>query len=282
MKIGVVGSGFVGKATQTLHHDNTYLYVYDIIPELCQPVNTTLKDMRVCDIIFICVPTPCGANGECHLGIVDSVVTELQQHINPNTTHIVIRSTVPPGTSKKYGVFFIPEFLTERNYINDFINNKNWVIGLTQDEQRNADFKSKIQELFTSAKNSGNIMSDNLHFSPSCEAEMVKYIKNCFLATKVSFFNEMYKICDSIGLNYNEVQQLVTLDTRIGNSHTDVPGPDGNFGFGGICFPKDIRALQTLAHTNEVPTPVLTAAITRNSTIDRPEADWKVKGRSII
>lgn len=282
MKIGVVGSGFVGKATQVLHHEHTELYVYDIIPELCVPPNLELKDMNVCDLIFISVPTPCGPSGECFLGIVDSVVTELKQHIDESKTHIVIRSTVPPGTSRSYDVFFMPEFLTERNYIVDFINNEHWIMGITDDEERNNDFKHKIQQLFTSAKLDGKIVSDTLHFYPSPEAEMVKYIKNCFLASKVSFFNEMYRICEALHINYDDVKEGVSYDPRIGNSHMDVPGPDGKFGFGGICFPKDTQALATFALNNDVKSPVLNAVIERNNTIDRSEGDWKVKGRSII
>ena len=113
MIIGIIGNGFVGKATKHLACKNIKLLVYDINPSLCEPKNTKLEDLQKCDIIFVSVPTPMKKNGECYLGIVESVVNEINNKIK-NPPFIVIRSTVPPGTSDKFGCYFMPEFLTEK------------------------------------------------------------------------------------------------------------------------------------------------------------------------
>ena len=124
MKIGIVGNGFVGKATQILKTPQTEVIVYDINPELCKPFGTTIEHMADCKLVFICVPTP-DKNGRCYTGIVQTVVQELQA---VGCQYIIIRSTVPPGTSDSLGTFFMPEFLTERNYLTDFENNKHCLI----------------------------------------------------------------------------------------------------------------------------------------------------------
>ena len=101
MRIGIIGNGFVGKATKILECDKIQLMVYDIIPELCFPVGTTLRDICKCDLIFISVPTPMNKNGSCYLKILESVINDISTLTNLNESLVIIRSTVPPGTSKK-------------------------------------------------------------------------------------------------------------------------------------------------------------------------------------
>ena len=127
MKIGIIGNGFVGKATKILKCNDIEMVCYDINPELCEPKNLTLNDMMDCEIIFVSVPTPMNKDGSVHLNIVKSVVNDLKSLNFKNS--IVIRSTVLPGTSDSLGVNFMPEFLTEKNYQQDFINNKLWIFG---------------------------------------------------------------------------------------------------------------------------------------------------------
>jgi UDPglucose 6-dehydrogenase len=112
-------------------------------------------------------------------------------------------------------------------------------------------------------------------------AEMVKYVANCFLATKVSFANEIYQICKAIGVDYNGVIETAMLDNRLGTSHWKVPGPDGHFGFGLTCFPKDLNALIKLAELNGVDPKVMKAVWEKNLEV-RPERDWELmKGRAV-
>ena len=159
---------------------------------------------------------------------------------------IVIRSTIPPGTADNLNCYFMPEFLTEKNFINDFINNKEWVFGILGSE-RDGEFKSKISTLFDLAFENSRIEHNNLTFLLNKEAEMVKMFRNCFLATKVGFCNEMYQFCSKKNVNYENVRKLACNDDRIVHSHTKVPGHDGKLGYGGTCFPKDTNALSAFA-----------------------------------
>ena len=191
MKIGVIGNGFVGKATQILNGKNINLMVYDIDPSKCLPKNTTMVSMSKCELVFICVPTPMDINGECNIDIVKKVVNSLKQ-LNKDL-HIIIRSTVPPGTSDNLGVYFMPEFLTEANWKNDFYNTEHWVFGLSKYSDNN--FKESIRKLFDIAKKEDKIKFNNIHFVNNKEAELLKYFKNTYLASKVSFCNEIYDYC---------------------------------------------------------------------------------------
>ena len=122
-----------------------------------------------------------------------------------------------------------------------------------------------------------------MSFVTNKEAEMVKMFKNCFLATKVSFCNEMHQFCENKGINYENVRKLAANDDRILHSHTKVPGPDGGKGFGGTCFPKDISSLELQMSDAQMESYILEAAKARNLQIDRPEEDWKYNlGRSVI
>ena len=111
---------------------------------------------------------------------------------------------------------------------------------------------------------------------------MVKYFSNTFLATKVSFANEMKMICDKLSIDYDKVVEYSTYDERLGKSHWAVPGPDGKLGFGGSCFPKDINALVVLSLLNGIEPKMLMATIKTNLNV-RPEEDWKeLKGRAVV
>lgn len=282
LKLGIIGNGFVGKASRTLANKNVQILSYDLDPKLCIPEGTTLEDIGKCDIVFVSVPTPMNSDGSVHLKIVESVVESLKKVKSVNT-QIVIRSTIPPGTSERLGTYFMPEFLTEANYISDFINCDLWVFGLVGNQYSDEEFKVKISYIFNSAKNDGKIMHSNIKWLTNTEAEMVKYFRNTYLATKVSFCNEIYKYCTKIGVNYDNVRLVACSDKRIGLSHTDVPGPDKKFGYGGTCFPKDTNGLYCEMKKHNTKPLILGAVIKRNEEIDRSEKDWNSNiGRSVI
>ena len=282
MTIGIIGNGFVGKATFQLKCKDIDILAYDLNPDLCIPKNIKLEYLLICDIIFVSVPTPMKKTGECHLNIVKSVINDLK-NINYKN-FIVLRSTVPVGTCDNLGIYFMPEFLTEKNYINDFINNKDWVFGLLRtDKERDEKFKKTISELFELAQKNDRIKNNNLHFLTNKEAEMIKMFKNCFLATKVSFCNEIYQFCKLKGIDYENVRKLAANDDRILHSHTYIPGPDGKKGFGGTCFPKDTNSLKYEMENAGMKSYILNSAIERNEKIDRPEKDWNEnKGRAVV
>jgi nucleotide sugar dehydrogenase len=278
MKIGVIGNGFVGKATSIFECKDIELLTYDINHTLCNPIGLTLQDMIDCDIIFVSVPTPMKETGECHLNIVKDVIKNLNDIHFKN--YIVLRSTVPVGTCDALGVYFMPEFLTEKNFIDDFKNAKQWIIGLPNED---AKFKHKMNELIKLAKNNDRIKNDTIIFMTNKEAEMVKIFKNCFLATKVSFCNEIAQFCNKKDINYENVRMITCQDDRILHSHSMVPGPDSKKGFGGTCFPKDMNSLNYEMKKENIESFIIKSAIERNDKIDRKKKDWKNnKGRSVI
>jgi len=286
MKIGVIGNGFVGKATCALHNKDIDIIVYDLDPQLCDPMGCTLKDLKQCELIFVSVPTPMNKDGSCHLGIVESVINNLNNNnvIAEPDNFVVIRSTVIPGTCDRLGCYFMPEFLTEKSYLEDFKNCKEWVFGLKGiNTDHDQIFMNKINKLFTLAKTNQCIISNSTNFVPNKTAEMVKYFRNCFLALKISFCNEIYDYCRLQGINYEDVRQLATKDERIGPSHTAVPGHDGKRGFGGTCFPKDTKALLSSMADIGMPSYIFEAMNDRNDRSDRIEQDWNSNvGRSVI
>jgi UDPglucose 6-dehydrogenase len=280
MIVGIIGNGFVGKATFQLKCKDIDILAYDINPASCVPEGLVLADMNKCELVFISVPTPMSKNGSCHLNIIESVLKDLASIDYKG--FVVLRSTVPVGTCDKLNCYFMPEFLTEKNFINDFINNKDWMFGLLgkpEDEQ----MKEKISALFSLAHENDRIKHNNLHFITNKEAEMIKMFKNCYLATKVSFCNEIYQFCEQKQVNYEVVRVLATADDRILSSHTRVPGHDGQKGFGGTCFPKDTSSLRYEMQQANMTPYILNAIIERNELVDRPQKDWLLdKGRAAV
>ncbi len=241
-------------------------------------------------IYFVCVPTPMKESGECDTSIVESVLDELASV--PGERIAVIKSTVPPGSTEKWNkkykeqklqVVFSPEFLREASALDDMRNQDRIIIGGPKKATK------KVRELFMSA-----FPNTPIHRTNSTNAEMVKYITNCFLAVKVSFANEIYQLCESmenkgVDIDYDRTIELAILDKRLGDSHWKVPGPmpadDGSgklsLGFGGSCFIKDLNALISLAKTYEVDPKVMENAWFKNLEV-RPARDWeKLVGRAV-
>ena len=260
----------MGKGTEALFRPDMAPRIYDKDSNLCKGANC-LDDVTNCSLLFVCVPTPMRADGTCHTDIVEEVVNELKaKGVEP--WRIIIRSTVPPGTSEALGVNFMPEFLTERNWKKDAQNCTDLVLG-TDNSSGELLQTLRIAIPFTV----------RVHLYPTREAELIKYARNAFLATKVSFFNEIAEFCEAAGINYDDVRSGTVLDDRIGESHTAVPGPDGMKGFGGTCLPKDTNALYHQMFDQGLNPCVLEGVLRRNQDIDRPEEDWKDDhGRAVI
>ena len=167
-------------------------------------------------------------------------------------------------------VVFNPEFLTEANYLDDFKNQNRIIVGGKRP------YSTKVSNLFKKAFPKTPLVKTH-----STIAEMVKYFTNCFLATKVSFANEFKEYCDKIGIDYDKVVEYSLYDDRIGKTHFSVPGPDGDLGFGGSCFPKDINALICEMRERDVTPDVLSGVWNKNLSV-RPERDWEqLKGRAV-
>jgi len=277
MNIGIIGLGYVGTALKEGFKSCHNIETYDLIPKLssCQSINELVTKTQ---IIFLCVPTPMNEDGSSNLDIIQNTVKQIADNKNIKDKILVIKSTVPPGTTeilnKKYDnldIIFNPEFLTESNFIEDFKNQNRIILGGPR--PATTILKQFYINIFP---NSTIIKTDSSY------AEMVKYLANTFLATKVSFANEMKMICDKLEIDYDKVVEYAIYDDRLGKSHWSVPGPDGKLGFGGSCFPKDINALISTAIDLGLDPQIIKSAWDLNLKI-RPEKDWEeLKGRAVV
>ncbi len=243
MKVGIVGYGFVGKALCNGIKDEVDLCIID--PKR----NTSIKDLKSFnpDFIFICVPTPMLNDGSQDISIVNNVITEINI-FNKNAV-IVLKSTVLPShvksiLEKSKSLILNPEFLREASAEEDFINSSLILFGGDSD---NCLKLSDFYKNHTKCKNKNHTLVND-----ALSASLIKYTINSFLATKVIFFNELKNIFDNSKMNdtWENFTSALSLDSRIGDSHMQVPGPDGREGFGGPCFPKDTKAL--LKYSNEI------------------------------
>ena len=279
MNIGIVGQGYVGTAVKEVFSKHYNVETYDLDKDKCS-VDYLEDIVELSNIIFVCVPTPMKKDGSCDTSIVEAVVKDINDMVvsrNVSGRIVAIKSTIPPGTTnrlnkecKNISVIFNPEFLTEANFIDDFKNQNRIIIGGERPSS------TKLRQVYSLAFPNAKIVKTG-----SITAEMVKYFTNTFLATKVSFANEMKQICDGLNIDYDKVVEYSTYDERLGKSHWAVPGPDGKLGFGGSCFPKDINALINLCAEMDIPARTLLGAWITNLNV-RPEQDWKeLKGRAV-
>lgn len=227
--VSIIGKGHVGSCMLELFPD---AIVYDKYLEIGK-----IGDVKDCDYIFVCVPTPMGNNGQCDTSAVDDVLNRLSDlHISAT---VIIRSTVPVGYTDfmrnkcRFPIVFQPEYYGE-TYKHPFADphNRSWITlgGLANDTCKVADL---YQTVFTS-----DII---IHQTDAKTAELAKYMENCFYATKVVFCNQFYDFAKRVGVDYHKLREAWLLDPRIGNSHTFVY-PD-NRGYGGSCLPKDMSAM---------------------------------------
>ena len=221
MKIGIIGQGYVGTAIKVGFESYYDLETYDKFSTAKSTCN--LPDLVAeCEVIFVCVPTPMNDDGSCHTDIVESVIKDIDKwssryhkDINPI---VVIKSTVPPGTTdrlnkkfKNINVIFNPEFLTEANFIEDFKNQTRIILGGTRKGT------NLLRQVYSKVFPTAHIIKTG-----SITAEMVKYMTNAYLATKVSFSNEIKQICDKLDIDYDKVVEYAILDERLGKTHFGV------------------------------------------------------------
>lgn len=271
--IGVIGNGFVGSATVSGFSLHAKVRVYDENPKLS--VDSFEDTVCLSDFVFVCVPTPMSLEtGRIDLSIITSVFDKISKINKRNDNIFIVKSTVIPGTVEnlisKYSnlnIIFSPEFLTERNAKLDFINASRIILG--GDDKLTV----KTEEMFRVRFPHTPIVRTDV-----ATAQFIKYMNNCFFATKVSFMNEMKQAADAMEVNWKDAVRGFLLDGRIGNSHIEVPGHDGQLGFGGKCFPKDINAFINLFSDYGVDAKVMKAAWEKNLDV-RDKKDWlDIKG----
>ena len=272
MTIGVIGQGYVGTAIKLGFQDHYDVVTYDKF-DLGKSTHSKISDLvEETKVIFVCVPTPMRKDGTCYTGIVEEVIREINETANDHI--VVIKSTVPPGTTDRFNhefsnvtVIFNPEFLTEENFLDDFKNQNRIILGGSRKGT------NKLRQIYSKVFPKATIVKTG-----DKHAEMVKYFTNCFLATKVSFANEMYNICRQLDLDYDKVVEYAIYDERLGKSHWAVPGPDGDFGFGGHCLPKDLSAI-----VNTFNTYGLLEAVENVNDQVREDRDWEhMVGRAVL
>ena len=280
-KIGIIGRGFVGSAVEFGFSAQTgceaEVRVYDKDP--VKSIHTLKETVNKSDVIFVSVPTPSNEDGSINIDILDKAIGDIER-TNTRTDNIVlIRSTVVPGTTKKLqkkykklNLVFNPEFLTERSAKFDFINQSRFILGGRRK------YTKIISELYK-WRFGDSVPCIETSFET---AEMIKYMNNCYFATKVSFLNEMKLIADKCNVDWDTAIDGFVRDGRIGHSHLAVPGPDGRSGFGGSCFPKDIQAMIHFANELGIHPSTLVGVWATNLSV-RPERDWeKLEGRAIV
>ena len=280
MKIGIIGRGFVGAAVQFGFSANTgcdaEVKVYDKEPN--RSLNTLDEVVNESDFIFLSVPTPANLDGSVNLDIVDEALSSVNEIINRDNI-ILLRSTMIPGSTKnfqkkypKLNLVFNPEFLTERSAKFDFINQSRYILG---GDPKNT---AKVAEMYRwRFGKSISVVETN-----TATAELIKYMNNCFFATKVSFMNEMKLVSDACNADWETAVDGFIRDGRIAHSHTNVPGHDGKLGFGGVCLPKDIMAMIDLGKSLGIEMHTLNGAWKTNIMV-RPEKDWeKLVGQAVV
>ena len=274
VKVSIIGSGIVGQATgmglalndnEVLFHDIDKKKLQDLEEKGYQTTDSLIEAVTPSEIVFVAVPTPT-VDKKIVLDIVLGCTKNIGKILSKTWKYvdIVYRSTIPPGTTrtklipclenysglksgKDFGVCMNPEFLREKTPLEDFLHPSRIVIG--ELDRRSGNILTGVYSQFR-----GPIFRTTLD-----SAEMIKYASNLFLASKISFFNEIYTVCKKLDIDSNIVGQAVALDPRIG-----AYGTVGGKPFGGMCLPKDTAAFLEFANSMGLDLKLLKAVIEVN------------------
>ena len=221
--VGIIGCGFIGSALKIWLEENNS----DVKILVSDPPKGMNDDISSADVYFLQIHVPTEDDGTQDLTLMKKLIWALPDK------PVFVRTTILPGTSamlsKETGrrVYFMPEFLTERTHIEDF-------------RRQPMVFTGEVDLLSRIFKGKRFVRMSSL------EAEITKYAHNVFGAYKVTYFNAVYDYCRRMGADWANVHSGMLLSGYINDTHTFVPGPDGKFGYGGKCFPKDVNAFAKL------------------------------------
>lgn len=255
MNIGIIGKGFVGNAIAESYKGHSVLWYDPFKPGSVDKI----EDLFNCFAIFVCVPSPMAKDGSCDTSIIES---SLQALVDGQYCGLVIAKSTAPFEvyerfAEKLELAFVPEFLRGAHAVEDYLDSEFLIVG-----SNSWSVHSSVVEV---------IYNSDLHKLSYIrrvsirEACLIKYFENSFLAVKVSLMNEFFALAKSLGVNWERTIEALTLDKRIGADHTQVPGPDGYFGWGGHCLPKDTSALIEIAKQQMLRMPVLEEAVRINT-----------------
>lgn len=269
-KIGIIGWGVVGQAAGQGFSKKHSVFWYD---KFKKGSWTQEEVVASSSIIFICVPTPMYDDLKgTDLSIVDEVVADIARLVKDSEKIVVIKSTVIPGTTvrlaNKYPNLKLamnPEFLTEANAPWDFLHPDRTIIGAFT-----PDVSARLATLYRTILPARSKM----FLTDPTTAELVKYAANVTLSARVLIANEIYAVAQKLGVSYDNVKDMLASDPRIGPHHLKVPGPDGDFGFGGKCFPKDMVAFIYLGNKLGVDLTALKAVWKKNLSV-RKNRNWE-------
>lgn len=264
-KISFIGMGFVGKAMYHAFCSHFDVKIYDKYQE---GYDTLEEAVNHSDVMFVCVPTPMNDDGSQDLSNVKDVIESIERARHGiDLKHVVIKTTVVPGTCRNIAwehrslnIVMNPEFLTERVAVLDVLNQTRIVLGGKD--------LSRVEEIYSHRFPHTPIFKCSWE-----EAELVKYVNNCFFALKISFMNEIYEMCSKLNLDYEKIKQMFLADGRVANSHVEVPF-QGDPGFGGKCFPKDANALVKYYEKLGLSLDTIKSALKVNDRV-RKNRDWE-------
>ena len=264
LKLGIIGKGFVGSAVAN-GFNTEYVEQFVVDPKYTTNTIEQLVKETMTSIVFICLPTP---QQDSHLDVdVYTVRLVLDELVKLEYKGIVvIKSTITPDHLTKMKkdfplkLVYNPEFLTEANSLQDFIDPNMQVLG---GKWKDCDVVEKAYNRHSKVRTVPTFKTDLI------TASLIKYTINSWLATKVTFFNEIAQLFQASGSNgsWDQFTDMITRDPRIGDSHMQVPGPDGKLGFGGHCFPKDIAGLIYYAKGKTVNLEILNKVLKVNEKI---------------
>lgn len=252
MIIGVCGIGFVGTAIkQCFEQKNFKVVCYDKYKNI-----GSFYDLLHTDILFLALPTLFDTT----INKYDTVAinnTLLLLNENNYSGCVVIKSTVEPGTTRKYigmyqglDIIHNPEFLSAKTATYDFMNQSHIVIG-----HENSKLVSTLVNIYKTH------FTSNISLCTTIESESVKLFCNSFYAIKIQYFTELYLLCQKNGTDYESIKNMMLKNNWINSNHTNVPGSDGHISYGGACFPKDTMALAAYMDTLNANNSVLKATI---------------------
>jgi len=252
MKIGIIGLGAVGTA-----NNNGFERVGHYVVGHDKRLLTDINDIIDTKVVFICVPTPSLEDGKCDVSIVTSVIDELNE-MNYDGV-VAIRSTCYPGFTqsmidkyKNLTITFVPEFLRERSATEDFIHNHNLLAVGTSNEE--------VFNIITHAH--GSLPKHTVQLTPT-EAELLKYYNNVYAAARVIFANIMYELCDKLDCDYSRIKNAYIKTGKATDMYLDVN--EGMRGYGGMCLPKDTKAIAALLDEHNIDFEMINAIDADNS-----------------
>lgn len=291
MKVGIIGNGVVGRATARVWMEHADVRIHDMVPERA---THKLHDVNECDLIFICLPEKSTDRREKRdpIELYCQMLNDYDKEFK-ESRNLVLKSTVPIGTTRRlseqyglHGLIHSPEFLTARCAVADAQVPARNIIGMPNRNRR-------VQEEIISPSGEKTVVNfptqicyrtlrrmyetrfpgTPIQVMSSDESEAVKLMTNAFYACKVSIFNEFRSLADKLDLSWETVLAGMLSGGVIGSSHTQVPGPDLQFGWGGSCFPKDCQELKRCLGENGLESWMVSAALLRNTFDRKREVD---------